>query len=61
MPTPGKLERIWGETHPCEMLDSVHDGLKEALKVNWGGGAFGEVVIGGKIREGDAVRWLDSE
>lgn len=53
--------RIWGETRPCDMLDNVHRGLKEALKVNWGGGAFGEVLFGGRIREGDAVHWVEGE
>jgi MOSC domain-containing protein YiiM len=49
--------RIRGETTPCEMMDAAYPGLQEALRPDWGGGAFGEVLDGGAIAVGDAVAW----
>lgn len=45
--------RIFGETRPCELMDRMHDGLREALGTGWRGGVYGEVVEGGVIRIGD--------
>ena len=50
--------RIWGETKPCNHLDEVWPGLKEAMADNWAGGAFGEILDDGQISVGDPVRWL---
>ena len=49
--------RIWGETKPCELMDEMHSGLKNALKPNWFGGIFGEVLDNGQIKIGDQVFW----
>jgi MOSC domain-containing protein YiiM len=49
--------RIRGETTPCERMDEARTGLQEALRPRWGGGAFAEIVEGGDIAVGDAVRW----
>lgn len=49
--------RIFGETRPCERMDEALQGLREAMKPNWGGGAFGEVLNDGQISIGDEVGW----
>jgi MOSC domain-containing protein YiiM len=47
--------RIYGETRPCEQMEAAVPGLKDAMSVPWGGGAFGEVLDDGEINVGDAV------
>lgn len=51
--------RIFGETRPCHQMDEACPGLQAALSPPWGGGAFGEIVHGGEIHVGSAVRWED--
>jgi uncharacterized damage-inducible protein DinB/MOSC domain-containing protein YiiM len=55
----GTPVRIWGETRPCDLLEETAAGLREAMKRDWGGGAFGEVLEDGAIRVGDPVGWDD--
>ena len=50
---------IRGETQPCSLMDEMHQGLREALTPDWGGGAWGDVVAGGSLAVGDAVSWKD--
>jgi MOSC domain-containing protein YiiM len=47
--------RIYGETRPCEQMEAALPGLKEAMSVAWGGGAFGEILDDGEIAVGDPV------
>ncbi|MBY0493020.1 MAG: MOSC domain-containing protein [Cyanobacteria bacterium] len=47
--------RIYGETRPCEQMEAAIPGLRGAMSVDWGGGAFGEILDDGEIAIGDPV------
>lgn len=53
--------RVSGETRPCAAMDEKFPGLKNPLKPDWNGGAFGKVIEGGKISVGDEVVWKNAE
>jgi MOSC domain-containing protein YiiM len=53
--------RVRGETRPCERMDEALPGLREAMKVAWGGGSFGEVLDDGQVGVGAEVRWDDDD
>ena len=62
--TRGKVLRIGGvrlaiggETTPCERMDEAFPGLRAALRPNWGGGVFAQILDDGIITVGDDVRW----
>ena len=46
---------IIAETRPCELMDTFHSGLMNALKPDCRAGVYGRVTRGGVIRVGDAV------
>lgn len=53
--------KLVNQTAPCNLMDEARQGLKDALRPHWGGGAFGYVVDDGDIAVGDAVRWVEYE
>lgn len=53
--------RIYGETRPCEKMDETHRGLRDALRPQWRGGAFGEILDDGFISIGDTVTWIPND
>jgi len=38
-------------------MDEAAPGLQAALRPDWRGGVFAQVMVGGVIRVGDSVRW----
>lgn len=55
----GALLLVRGETTPCHRMDEAAEGLQEALRPEWRGGVYAEVLRGGDIRVGDRVAWVD--
>jgi MOSC domain-containing protein YiiM len=53
------LIRVGGEVRPCERMDEAQEGLRNALRPHWRGGAFGEIVGGGPVNVGDPVAFVD--
>jgi|CXWL01.1.fsa_nt_gi MOSC domain-containing protein YiiM len=47
---------IKAETRPCELMDTLHDGLRRALTPDLRGGVYGKVIRAGQFRVGDMVR-----
>jgi MOSC domain-containing protein YiiM len=53
----GVRVRILGEVTPCERMDEAHEGLRAAMRPDWRGGVFGEVLDDGLVSVGDVARW----
>jgi MOSC domain-containing protein YiiM len=47
---------IKAETRPCELMDTLHQGLRNALAPEMRGGVYGNVIRAGQFRIGDTVR-----
>ncbi|GJM25864.1 MAG: hypothetical protein DHS20C16_22790 [Phycisphaerae bacterium] len=48
--------KVNAETKPCGLMDKIHMGLREALVPDCRGGVYGEIVEGGTIKVGDALK-----
>jgi MOSC domain-containing protein YiiM len=55
------LLQITGELDPCERMDEIFYGLKDALMPDWRGGVTCRVLRGGEIKCGDKVSFVASE
>jgi MOSC domain-containing protein YiiM len=51
--------RVAGEVKPCERMDEAVPGLRAAMRPDWRGGAFAQILDGGVVAVGDAVAWED--
>jgi MOSC domain-containing protein YiiM len=51
---------LHGETKPCGLMDKAFEGLRQALKNSFRGGAHGEIIQGGTISIGDRVAFIPS-
>lgn len=49
---------VRGETRPCHLMDEAVPGLRDALRHDWNGGVFGEILDDGEIAVGDDVAWV---
>lgn len=48
--------KVNAETVPCQLMDKIHMGLREALVPDCRGGVYGEIVEGGTFKVGDVLQ-----
>ena len=52
---------LTGETKPCAQMEELHEGLRNAMKPKWRGGATGKVLNSCIITIGDSATLTDKE
>jgi MOSC domain-containing protein YiiM len=50
---------VGGELTPCERMEEVAPALQAAMRPDWRGGVFAQVLTDGVIRVGDRIDWED--
>lgn len=48
------------EIDPCDRMEELHAGLRQALAPDWRGGAGAQVIVGGTVSIGDEIRIEDA-
>jgi len=47
--------KVNAETTPCQLMDKIHPGLRQAWVADCRGGVYGEIIEGGVINVGDSL------
>ena len=51
---------VRAEIDPCDRMEELQPGLRQALTPDWRGGAGAKVISGGTVSVGDEIRIEDS-
>jgi len=54
------LAKVRGEVVPCYVMDAAHLGLKDAMKSEWRGGVFAQILQRGTVKIDDKITLIHS-